>query len=303
MFLSLLVSCSKDDDGDTGTTPDETYSTQVYLTDAPIDNAEVQGVFVTVAEVKVNGQALEGFQKTTIEVSSLTEGSTELLGNVELEAGTTSDIVLVLDGAADASGEAPGNYVLTTEGEKKALNSSEISISLDDNAEILAAEENELILDFDLRKSITQNAEGEYSFAGELSNSIRAVNKAETGTITGNISNYAAAEADALVVYAYKADAYSESEAETNGNGQAFTNAVSSTLVSEGSGDFSLHFIEEGDYELVFAAYEDKDNGGSLELQGQVNMNLAGELDLSGISVESNSTVNLDLAVDGLLDL
>ena len=78
LFLSLMVSCSKDDD-DAGNPASETYTTEVYLTDAPIDNAEVKGVFVTIAEVKVNGLALEGFQKTTIDVSSLSNGTTKLL--------------------------------------------------------------------------------------------------------------------------------------------------------------------------------------------------------------------------------
>ena len=304
LFLSLMVSCSKDDD-DAGNPASETYTTEVYLTDAPIDNAEVKGVFVTIAEVKVNGLALEGFQKTTIDVSSLSNGTTKLLGNVELEAGSTSDIELVLDAAADASGNAPGNYVVTTSGEKKVLTTTSNSISLSDQAEILAIEENELILDFDLRKSISQNAEGEYSFVGssQLSNSIRAVNRAETGTITGNISNMASASGETLVVYAYKAGSYSEGETQTGESGLNFTNAVSSTVVSESNGNFSLHFIEEGSYELVFASYEDEDNDGSLEFQGEAEMTLAGDLNLDGLSVTSNSTVELDLTFEGLLNL
>ena len=299
----MLVACSKNED-DAGTETGETYSTEIYLTDAPVDNAEVQGVFVTIAEVKVNGKSLEGFQKTTVELSSLTEGNIKLLGNVELEAGNTSEIVLVLDGAADASGNAPGNYVLTAAGEKKALGNAETSINLNDKAEILAGGENELILDFDLRKSVTRNAEGTYSFVSDsrLSNSIRAVNKAETGTITGNISNHATADADAFVVYAYEAGSYSESETKVE-DGLAFSNAVTSTAVGEANGEFSLHFIEEGDYQLVFASFEDTDNDGSLELQGQVEMSLTGGLDLNGITVEADSTIDLDVAIERLLGL
>ena len=195
--------------------------------------------------------------------------------------------------------------MVTTSGEKKVLTTTSNSISLSDQAEILAIEENELILDFDLRKSISQNAEGEYSFVGssQLSNSIRAVNRAETGTITGNISNMASASGETLVVYAYKAGSYSEGETQTGESGLNFTNAVSSTVVSESNGNFSLHFIEEGSYELVFASYEDEDNDGSLEFQGEAEMTLAGDLNLDGLSVTSNSTVELDLTFEGLLNL
>ncbi|NJW51956.1 DUF4382 domain-containing protein [Salinimicrobium oceani] len=304
VMFSALLSCSTDDDN-VDTEGSETYSTDIYLTDSPIDNAEVTGVFVTIADVKVNGTSIDGFSKTTIDVSTLTEGSTQLLGNIDLEAGTTSNVVLVLDNETDASGNAPGSYVLTSSGDKKALLTGESQININDNAEIFSSGENELVIDFDLRKSIQQNAESNYSFVSNsrLSNSLRVVNTIEAGTITGTVSNSTSTGADAVVVYAYRANSYSESEMQTDNNGVAFTNAVSSTAVSNSNGEFSLHFLEEGNYELVFASYEDTDNDGRLELQGELQMNLTGDLSLNDIQVSSNSTVNLNLAVEGLLDL
>ena len=304
--LCAFVSCSQEDDGmDQG--EGNMSSTKVYLTDSPVDNPEISGVFVTIAEVQVNGKALEGFSKSTIEISSLTEGKTKLLGNVDLETGSSANVVLVLEENSDASGNSPANYVLTTGGEKKALLSSVSRIEVSDNAEILATEQNELIIDFDLRKSVAENSEGNYSFvsAGQLSNSIRVANRAKTGTVKGNISNYSAAGAEAVVVYAYRAGSYSQSEAEAGGSATAtaFSNAVTSTAVAEAGGDFSLHFLEEGEYELVFVAYEDEDNDGQLEFQGQLDMDLTGELNLNHVRVESNTTVNLALAVEGILNL
>lgn len=304
VFAVLLVSCSQDEDG--MNEGGEVSSTSVYLTDSPVDNPEISGVFITVAEVQVNGKALEGFSKSTIEISSLTEGKTKLLGNVDLEIGSSSNVVLVLEENSDAAGNAPANYVLTTGGEKKAILSSVSRIEVSDKAEILQAEQNELIIDFDLRKSIVQNSEGNYSFvsSGNLSNSIRVANRAETGTIEGNISNYSAAGAEAVVVYAYKAGSYSESEADAGGSATAaFSNAVTSTAVAGAGGDFSLHFLEEGEYELIFASYEDEDNNGKLEYQGRLEMDLAGELTLNEVMVEANTTVNLNVAIEGLLNL
>ena len=43
----------------------------IEATDAPIDNAEVKGVFVTVSEIYVDNKKIEGFNKTTLEISAL----------------------------------------------------------------------------------------------------------------------------------------------------------------------------------------------------------------------------------------
>jgi hypothetical protein len=37
---------------------------KIELTDAPIDDTRVEGVFVTIADVKVDGQSLEGIQQS-----------------------------------------------------------------------------------------------------------------------------------------------------------------------------------------------------------------------------------------------
>ena len=304
LMFSLLLSCSKDDD-EIDNPNAEAYHTEVYLTDAPVDNANVKAVFVTVSEVKVNGKALEGFQKTTIELSSLTNGKTKLLGDLDLEAGTTSSITLVLDGAADAAGSAPGNYVVTAAGEKKAIAMSSNEINVADNAEIMASNENVLVLDFDLRKSLVMNSGGEFSFVGnsQLSNSIRAVNGLETGTIEGTFSNMGDASADAVVAFAYKSGTYSEAEMQQNSAGVAFANAVSSTLVSKSNGEFSLHFLEEGDYELHFISYSDSDGNGALEVKGEMEVATSSEIQLNSVSVDANSTTFLELSLTGLLDL
>lgn len=301
-MLTLFWSCSKDDD-DPGNPETEGYQTQVFLTDAPVDNAGVEAVFVTVTNVQVNGKSLEGFQKATVELSSLTNGTTKLLGNVDLEAGATSSIVVVLDGAADASGTAPGNYVVTAAGEKKAIAMASNEINVSDNAEIMASNDNALILDFDLRKSLVMDANGEFSFVGnaQLSNSIRAVNELKTGTIEGTFSNMETASADAVVAFAYEAGTYSEAEWQENSAGVAFGNAVSSTLVNESNGNFSLHFLEEGDYELHFISFSDSDNNGELEVKGEMEVSTASEIELSEVSVDANSTTSLELSIAGLL--
>lgn len=305
LFLGLVVSCSSDDDVPNENPEEEGYNTDVYITDAPIDNAEVEGVFVTIAEVQVNGKALEGFQKTTIELSSLTNGESELLGNVDLEAGTTSSIVLVLDNESDASGEAPGAYVLTAGGEKKMLSNTTNQISINDDAEIIATNDNQLILDFDLRKTIVMDSNGEYSFVNEsrVANSIRTVNSLNAGTITGKVSNMESHDSDKMVVFAYENGSFTESEKNTDDNGVRFSNAVTSSAISDSNGDFSLHFMEEGDYELHLVSFSDDNNDGKLELEGELEVTTSAGIDLNNISVAANETASVEILLSGLLGL
>ena len=302
LFISTMISCSTDDE-DPGEPTGETYETQVLLTDAPVDNPNVEAVFITVAEVKVNGIAVEGFEKSTIKVSDLTDGSTKLLGNVDLEAGTTSSISLVLDHAADASGSGPGSYVVTTSGEKMVLATGTTEINLSDQAEILPTEDNSLVIDFDLRKTIKANDEGDASFVGEgtIENNVRVVNVLNTGAIEGTVSNLEAESK--VVVLAYEEGTFEESEMEENSNGIRFSNAVSSDLVSSSNGSFSLNFLEVGAYELHFVSMKDEDSDGDLELAGELDVQTSTGAELDGIEVTSESTTSLDLSLGGLLGL
>lgn len=301
LAVVFMSSCSKDDSTDN---PDNSAgnSTSVYLTDAPVDNANVDAVFITVSEVKVNGKAIDGFEKTTIEISSLTQGNTELLGKLNLDAGTTDDITLVLSGS-DASGNAPGNYVVLDGGTKDEI-AGDMEINLNDGAEIMQDMENEVVLDFDLRKSL-KAADGDYSLVSEskLENNVRAVNTMNAGAVKGQVDNTSEANADVVVAYAYKKGEFNSSEEDVNGDGIRFANAASSSVVSDSDGNFEIHFLDAGDYELHFASYSDSDSDGKLEFTGMVSADTASSLDLGGFTVDANSEVNLEISFTGLLGL
>lgn len=300
--LILFVSCSEDDSMEGPDNGNEGNSTAVYITDSPLDEANVEAVFVTISEVRVNDMAVEGFSETTIELSSLTQGNTELLGEIELEAGNTSNITLVLSDT-DVSGNGPGNYIVTSGGTKEEI-SGALELNINDQAEIVENAENELVLDFDLRKSVKHDGES-YSFVSEseLENNIRAVNTLNAGSVTGNVENTTEAGGEVVVAYAYEEGSFSESESNANGEGVSFSNAVSSALVSDSNGEFEIHFLEEGDYELHFASYTDEDDDGKLEFSGLVEANTASNLDLGGFTVEANSEVKLQISFIGLLGL
>src|SRR5688572_27253765 len=75
------------------------------ITDAPCDDASVKGVFVTIAEVRIDGKPIPGFTKQTIDLKAYQEGNTKLLvGAKQLDAKSYNNLTLVLDANTDASG-------------------------------------------------------------------------------------------------------------------------------------------------------------------------------------------------------
>jgi uncharacterized cupredoxin-like copper-binding protein len=301
--MLFIVSCSEDDD-DNMEPSAETYNTTVEVTDAPIDNANVKGAFVTIANVKINGKALEGFQTTTVDLLALQNGTTKVLGEVALEAGTTSNIVVELTNEADDQGGEVANYVLLEGGQKVELVLENTEIALTDAAEVVANADNTIVLDFDLRKMIGKDSEGQFQLVSqsELQASIRAVNKLNAAAIEGNVED-TNNTAEAIVVYAYKKGTYTESEATENANGVRFSGAVNSSLVSQADGSYSLNYLEEGEYELHYAAYSEDETTGMLSFQGMLAVTAASgfDLDIFGLNLAAESTTELDVVVTGMV--
>ena len=300
--MLLIVSCSKDEDDNVDPNA-KTYNTAVEVTDAPIDNANVKGAFVTITNVKVNGKALEGFQTTTVDLLALQNGKTEALGNVMLESGTTSSIVVEVDNEFDANGDAPGNYILTATGEKKALVAESTEIALTKAAtQIEESNNNTIVLDFDLRKMIVADSQtGDFKFvsSSQMQSSIRAVSKNNAGKIEGSVQD-ANDTAGTIVVYAYKKGTYSAGEANENANGVRFAGAVNSSVASETTGAYSLHFLEEGDYELHYASYQE-DTNGEMSFEGMLTVESATDLDLSLLNISAQSTTTANVVVTGIV--
>ena len=301
--LNLFVACSTDQDDDGGATA-EMYNTSVEVTDAPIDNANVKGAFVTITKVKVNGKALQGFKTTTVDLLALQNGKTKALGNVDLKSGATSSIALEFNNEVDANGNAPGNYILTAAGEKKALIAASGEIFLTKAAEVQPSNDNSLVLDFDLRKLISQDSQTkEFRFvsAGEMQASIRAVNRLKAGTVKGAVEG-SSSTANEIVVYAYKKGSYSSSEKNESNGGVRFAGAVNSAIVNKSNGQYSLHFLEEGEYEFHFASYS-RNSSGDMKFEGMLSASIAGDLglNLAGLNVNAESTTTANVIITGLL--
>jgi hypothetical protein len=281
VVVLMLPACSDDEPMGKGDVDFE-------ITDAPIDDASIKGVFVTVSDIKVDGQSISGFTKQTIDLKAYQEGKTTLLGTSHLNAKTYSTITLVLDLNLDDQGNAPGCFVLTNDNAKFKLRESSTGveqITISKNLSVVANNRTKIVLDFDLRKSIryVEDQSIRYSFvtSENLKTSVRVIVKEKTGTISGTYTEQQNTNAYHIVVYAYKKGTFNEST-EVQGDEQdhiQFKNAVTSALVKGniGARTYLLALMEEGDYELHFVAYSNDTQSGRIMftnvLQSQTSLN------------------------------
>ncbi|MBX2926289.1 MAG: DUF4382 domain-containing protein [Saprospiraceae bacterium] len=299
LSLLLFTQCKKDDTN--------SGNISLEITDAPIDDVNVQGAFVTIADVKIDGNSMPGFSgRQTIDLLAYQQGDVKSLGIGTLSAGTYNNVTLVLDYDTDANGGSPGCYVLTMDGVKHALKSTANTTANVTAAANFVATENDrtdLVLDFDVRKAIAHTASGasQYQFNGntELNAAVRVVTKAKTGTIGGTCTD-PLSTSQKIVAYAYKKGSFNAA-VEKQGPVQ-FKNAVTSAAVDI-QGRYTLAFLEEGDYELHFIRYNDANSDGRFELEGSLLLNIIGALDVKNISVGAQANITLNVVATGILPL
>ncbi|MCF8301893.1 MAG: DUF4382 domain-containing protein [Bacteroidales bacterium] len=300
--ILVFTQCGKDDDDNAGV--------RVKMTDAPIDNAEVQGAFVTVSEVMIDGESVGGFSKQTIDLTAYQQGNTEVLLDDDMEVGSYNQLTMVLDYEQDASGNSPGCYVMTDDNEKHNLAATaqgQGEFTISNGFDVDSESTTDLVVDFNLRKAVThsESQQSRYSFVtdAEMNNAMRMVVEGESGHIQGNAEdNYN--ESDKIVVYAYHKGEFNSST-ETHGQGSSdvrFANAVTSAQI-QGDGSYRLSFLDEGEYEIHCASYNE-DSNGNVTFEGmlQANSTIDGLL-LGSVNVEANSEVTLDLEITGLIGI
>jgi hypothetical protein len=229
------------------------------ITDAPSDDADVKGVYVTVADVQLNGETIAGFSgKQTINLKAYHEGLSKLIGSAALDARTYNALTLVLDLDQDKDGNAPGCYALTTDNTKYKLatsGSGKLNVNLTKPWTVRANDKIRLVMDVDLRKALryAQDPEVRYAFIENLQTAVRLVVAERSGTISGTFDGNFNSTSEQVVVYAYKKGAFTAAvETAENENGIQFKNAVNSAVIKEGilSNSYKLSFMVEGEYEL-----------------------------------------------------
>lgn len=290
--------CNKDDE--------ENYNARfkMSMTDAPSDDANVQGVFVTVASASVDGKEVEGFEKQTIDIAAYSEGRTALVFNDNIEAGSYSNVALTFDYEQDADGNSPGCYVLSTDNEKHDLNSDgslQSTITFNKSFEAKEDETSSMVIDLDLRKAVQRKdngADDQYEFVAqsEFNSSMRAVEEDKCGTVKGEYSGSIESD-ESVVVYAYKKGTYSSSESEASSSSNLrYTRAESSSRV-DAQGNYTIAFLEEGEYEIKAAKYRENADG-EMEFDAELNLQLwlNGSL-INSVDVAANSTTSINLSL------
>ena len=311
LFSAFIFSCNKEAAEPTGNINDPNVaqgSLSVSITDAPIDQTNITGAFITVTEIQIDGKVFTGFKgPKTINVLELQNGNSLNLGEGIAAAGAYSTLKLVVNTETDAAGNAPGCYLSKTDGTKEKLEISgngktEIDLK-PKNFTISESGKTEIVMDFDLRKSI-KSKNNDYSFVtlGELKSSVRAENKSTTGTISGKINNYSLVKSD-VVVYAYQKGTFKGST-EIKGQGASevkFANAVTSAKVDAG-GNFTLSFLPIGDYEIYC---EKPDNSPTFGLGINTLLEVTSSTDIKavGVSAGAKTSLALNVKLGGILTL
>ena len=290
--------------------PDEPMGSgdvEFQITDAPSDDASIQGVFVTVTDLKVDGKSVSGFTKQTLDLKAYHDGATKVLGSAHMDAKAYSNLTLVLNADVDAFGSTPGCYVFTTDGARyKLSNNGTIEVSLQKSWNVAANTTSAIILDFDLRKAIRAmtDASVRYNFVSndDLKTAIRVVAKDNTGAISGTYTNETNASGDKIFVYAYKKGAFTASTETQGDGGLFFKNAIASAEVKTGLAGktYKLVFLEAGDYELHFAAYDKSTTTDRFEFKSLLKAQAEGST-AEFVTIQSGITIAVSSVITGTL--
>jgi len=291
-----LVGCTHDDDG-----MGERGILSLLITDAPSDDENIKGIFITIAGIKLNGKPVRNFKPQTLEISSYNNGTTKLILDKELASKEYRHVTLVLDKEKSDNGEVPGNYVLTDDHIKHDLfeqvnSTGEIEITK--SFEISTKAETRLVIDFDLRKAVVHSEEvatRSYRFAGDngLQQAVRIVDESKSGNITGQVFNKGKDD-DQIFVLLYRKGEFNDIK-ETSEKKVLFPGTVSSARIEQ-DGSYRLSFIEEGEYEIKVAAF--KKSGDRYFFKGflKTTSRRTGTL-LDDVSVSAGSELQLNIEV------
>lgn len=304
--VTMFTACSENEPMGQG-------EVEFEITDAPLDDASVKSVVVTVADVKVDGKSLSGFTKQTIDLKAYFDGNTKVLGSAVMDAKAYSNVVLVLDLDTDAQGNAPGCYVLDKDNVKYKLKSTvtgKTDVIINQSWKATRGAKTRIIMDFDLRKSLRYSDDPaiRYSFVSDnnLHAAVRLVSAEASGTIKGTYQNDSNVDAEKIIVYAYKKGTFNASaETQPQGtDGIYFKNAVASAAVKETltGKAYTVAFLQEGEYELHFAAYSKDAATGRVSFDAL----LQSETSVNGsvaniIKVKAATAVNISTSIKGII--
>lgn len=287
VFASFLfISCEEDNDTTKG-------SLTLSITDAPIDNSIVAGVYLSVTGIQYHKNddvwysfdEFEGPQK--FNVLELTNGESALMGTFELDAGTYTQLRFMLDAPEYGTPNPtnPGCYIEFVDGSQESLFVPSGSESGWKGVGMFTVPSNgdvSITADFDARKSVVHTGAGNYI----LKPTIRLIVDNQSGQIAGGVTNIPAGTD--IIIYAYEDGTYDTSEAADPADDMTprFPNAVTSSIVDDAS-SYHLAYLAPMTYDLVVTSATD---GEFQEVLGIVE----------DVVVESSKTTNKAIDLSSL---
>jgi len=132
------------------------------------------------------------------------------------------------------------------------------------------------------------------------------VTNTKSGHIKGSYENESDVEAEKIVVYAYKKGTYNaDIETQPQGDdGITFRNAAGSAEVKQSitGSSYTLAFLEEGDYELHFVAYNRDAASGRFSYAASLRSETSVDGSVGDIvRVKGGVTINIASSVKGVL--
>lgn len=244
---------------------------KISITDAPIDADQVKAVNLTITNVQGlqngNWKAFKNFEQPVgVNLLAYTGGKSILLIDQFATPGEFSSIKLTLNMANRNSSLiiSPQSNVVFKNGTSAPIYMPEgkaPEVILEKSVGVHSRGVTDITLDFDLRKSIRINETGEYIFDPV----VRFIETKKAGHIKAIVLS--STIPDRLVAYAYKAGTFSNNETDDSSQKIVFSQAITSTAVK--AKNFALGFLEDGNYDLIFARH--KEDGKILEVIGQHN--------------------------------
>jgi len=276
-FLVLTSSCtggeSSNDLGGRGDVEDaitDLYykpgTITVSITDAVIDSAqEVWVQFTGVTIQPSNGEAINFTFKNVKNINLLSlQGtlSTELIDNEVIPPGNYDSIRLHVNASIDSNLDS---YIKLDDGSEHELSipsGSQTGLKINSSFELTTTEELNLMIDFDLRKSVVLSA-GKY----KLRPTLRMINLDNTNNVTGSI-NQSLLTADNCSdtnpvtgnsVYLFEGTDVDADDID-NKNPEPITSASVELNSSTGLYEYIIGFVPSGDYTLAFTCQADLDD-------------------------------------------
>jgi len=264
LFLAILMgvfvfACNETNENATG-------KASISITDAPIDDANVEAVFISINSVEVKGpdgwKTLDAFEEPIkIDLLSYQHGEAYFLTEETLEAAAYNEVRLILDIQEKTNGiqQNTGCYIEYKDGTTQPLfvpSGGQSGYKAKGDFVIPAGGTVALTLDFDVRKAIVK-AGNSGKFI--LKPTVRLVANEDAGLINGTF-DAEDSTFNKVVVFAYANDAFDTSETEEPAEEEVrFSNAVTSSTVAE-DGTFTLAFMNSGTYDFYFANFNEEGN-------------------------------------------